>query len=320
MMAGARRGISAAVGRLPRPLRRVLCGLGRVIAGTVGACVRNRVMGLSGEAAFFAILSLPPLIFGLAGAIGFIAQRYDVATIADFREQVLLLASRALTPDAVNGVIAPTLDEVLGSGRFEVVSIGFLIALWSGSRALGVFVDAISIMYGLGGHRGIIRTRALSFLLYLVFLVAGVVLLPLVLAGPTFVHWVLPEPARVIANLYWPVVLVLSVCLLATAYHLSVPVRTRWRADLPGAILALLIWLAGGAGLRVVLDASVGATSVYGPLAAPIALLIWLYVSSLAVLIGAAFNAALDEVWPALSGIHGTRARKVSEFLDKKSD
>ncbi len=233
-----------------------------------------------------------------------------MATIANFREQVLLLAGRALTPDAVNGVIAPTLDEVLGSGRFEVVSIGFLIALWSGSRALGVFVDAISIMYGLGGHRGIIRTRALSFLLYLVFLVAGVVLLPLVLAGPTFVQWVLPEPARVVANLYWPVVLVLSVCLLATAYHLSVPVRTRWRADLPGAVLALLIWLAGGAGLRVVLDASVGATSVYGPLAAPIALLIWLYVSSIAVLIGAAFNAALDEVWPALSGIHGNRRQQ----------
>jgi membrane protein len=320
MMAGARRGLAAAFAGLPRGPRRILRGLGRVIAGTFRACVKNRVMGLSGEAAFFAILSLPPLIFALAGAIGFIAQRYDVATVANFREQVLLLAGRALTPDAVSGVIAPTLDEVLGGGRFEVVSIGFLIALWSGSRALSVFVDTISIMYGLGGHRGIIRTRALSFLLYLVFLIAGVVLLPLVLAGPSFIHQVLPEPARMVADLYWPIVLLLSVCLLATAYHLSVPVRTRWRADVPGAILALLIWLAGGAGLRVVLDASAGATSVYGPLAAPIALLFWLYVSSLAVLIGAAFNAALDEVWPALSGIHGNRASKVSDYLDKQGD
>lgn len=320
MMAGARRGLAAAFARLPRGLRRILRGLGRVIAGTVGACVRNRVMGMSGEAAFFALVSLPPLIFGLAGAVGFIAQRFDVSTVADFRDQVLQLAGRTLTSEVVDDVIAPTLDEVIGSGRFEVVSIGFLIALWAGSRALSVFIDAISIMYGLGGHRGIVRTRALSFLFYVVFLIAGAVLLPLVLAGPAFVQQVLPVPAGVIGVLSWPIVLVVSVGLLATAYHLAVPVRTRWRADVPGAILALLIWLAGGAGLRLVLDASLGGTSVYGPLATPIALMIWLYVSSLAVLIGAAFNAALEEVWPALSGADGNRATKVSDYLDKQTD
>lgn len=305
---------------VPRRLLRALRTTWRIIAGTVGACVRYRVTGLSGEAAFFAILSLPPLIFGLAGAVGFIAQQFAVAAIANFREQVLLLAGRALTPDAVNAVIAPTLDEVLSGGRFEIVSIGFLIALWAGSRALGVFINAIAIMYGLGGRRSIIRTRALSILLYLVFLLAGVVLLPLVLAGPTFVHQILPEPARFVANLYWPVVLLLSACVLATIYHLSAPVRTPWRADLPGAVLALLIWLAGGAGLRLYLDASAESTSVYGPLAAPIALLIWLYISSLAILVGAAFNAALDEVWPKLSGVDGSRASRasrLSENVDK---
>ena len=133
--------------------------------------------GLAAEAAFFAILSLPPLIFGLAG-IGFVAQRFDVAQLADFRDQVLALAGRALTPDAVNTVIEPTLDEVLSGGRFEVISIGFVIALWSGSRALNVVVDTITIMYGMGGQRGIVRTRALSFVMYLVFLLVGVVLLP----------------------------------------------------------------------------------------------------------------------------------------------
>ena len=104
------------------------------------------------------------------------------------------------------------------------------------------------------------------------------------------------------ADLYWPVVLVGTVCFLATLYHLSVPVRTRWRADLPGAALTLLMWLGGSALLRLVLGLSAGSTTIYGPLAAPIAVLIWLYlISSLAVLVGAAFNAAVDEVWPRLS-------------------
>jgi membrane protein len=274
----------------------------RVIAQTVGACFRYRVTGLAAEAAFFAILSLPPLIFGLAGAIGYVAGRLNVRTIASFREQILALASRALTPDAVNGVIAPTLDDVLSGGRFDVISIGFVLALWSGSRALNVIVDTITIMYGLAGKRGIIRTRALSFSLYVVFLLAGIVLLPLVLAGPSFVDRVLPSRLEIVSNLYWPVVLLGSVCVLATLYHLAIPVRTRWRADLPGAALTLLMWIGGSALLRLVLGLSTG-TSIYGPLAAPIAVLIWLYVISIAMLVGAAFNAAVDKVWPRLSGI-----------------
>jgi membrane protein len=265
-----------------------------VVTRTVAACLRYRVTGLAAEAAFFGILSLPPLIFALAGTIGFVAQQFDVEDIAGFREEILALSSRVLTPDAVSSVIEPTLDEVLSGGRFEIISIGFVIALWSGSRAMNVLVDTITIMYGLGGRRGIVRTRALSFALYLVLLLIGVVLLPLVLAGPSFVDRILPERLGVLTALYWPVVLLGSVIFLATLFHVSIPVRTRWRNDLPGAGMTLGLWIGGSALLRLVLDASVGTSSIYGPLAAPIAVLIWLYLMSLAVLIGAAFNAALD--------------------------
>ncbi len=288
---------------LPAPLRSALSQVWELISRTVGICIRYRVTGLAAEGAFFAILSLPPLIFGLVGAVGFVAQRYDVATLTDFRAQALTLASRALTPDAVATIIEPTLDDVLSGGRFEVISIGFLLALWSGSRSLNVFVDTITIMYGLSGQRGLLRTRALSFVLYLVFMVVGIIVLPLVLAGPSLVDALLPTRLSAIALLYWPVVLVGTACFLAGLYHLSVPVRTRWLSEIPGAALTLLIWLGGSWLLRVILIASAGSTTIYGPLAAPIAILIWLFVTSLAVLIGAAFNAAIDFVWPRLSGI-----------------
>ena len=266
----------------------------RVVAQTFGACLRYRVTGLAAEAAFFALLSLPPLVFGLAGAIGFVAQRFDVTTVAEFRTQVLDLASRLLTPTAVNDVLAPTLDDVLFQGRFEIISIGFVIALWSGSRAVNVVVDTITIMYGLAGQRSILRTRALSFSLYVVFLIAAVILLPLVLAGPGLVDRALPARLTLLSYLYWPVVLVGTAAALAALYHLAVPVRARWRSGLPGAALTLLLWLGGSALLRLVLGLSIGTTSIYGPLAAPIAVLLWLYLISLALLVGAAFNASLD--------------------------
>ncbi len=275
----------------------------RVITETAAICFRYRVMGLGAEAAFFGVLSLPPLIFGLAGAVGFVTSTLDIRTIAGFREQLLELSGRVLTPDVVETVIQPTIDDVLSRGQAAVISIGFIIALWSGSRAVNVFVDTITIMYGMAGKRGIVRTRALSFALYVVFLVAGIVLLPLILAGPTVVNRVLPPGLGIIGDLYWPVVLLGSVCMLATLYHLSVPVRTRWRADLPGAAVTMAMWLVGSVLLRLVLTKSIGSTTIYGPLAAPIAFLIWLYVISVAVLIGAAFNSSLDDVFPKLSGI-----------------
>jgi len=274
-----------------------------VIVDTTAICVRYRVTGLAAEAAFFGVLSLPPLIFGLVGAIGFVTSTLDIRTIAGFREQLLELSSRILTPDVVETVIEPTINDVLSRGRLAVISIGFVLALWSGSRAINVFVDTTTIMYGMAGRRGIVRTRALSFLLYLVFLAAGVVLLPLILAGPSLVNRVLPLSLVTIGNLYWPVVLLGSVCMLATLFHLSVPARTRWRADLPGAAVTVAMWVGGSVLLRYVLSKSIGSTTIYGPLATPIAFLLWLYIISIAVLIGAALNSGLDDVFPRLSGI-----------------
>ncbi len=273
----------------------------RLVTSTVGACFRHRVTGLAAEAAFFAILSLPPLVFGLAGSVGYFVERFNVTRVDSFRGQVLDLASQVLTDDIIEAVIRPTLDEVLKGGRVDVISIGFVLALWSGSRALNVFVDTITIMYGLSGRRGIVRTRVLSFSLYVVALLIGIVVLPLVLAGPRIVAQIvsrLPNQLAWLNDLYWPTVIVLSIAFIATLYHLSVPVRSSWRYDLPGAALALACWVFGSFLLRWILQTAVGGTSIFGPLATPIAVLLWLYVISIAVLIGAALNAAFDREWP----------------------
>ena len=271
----------------------------RLVVSTVGTCYRNRVTGLAAEAAFFALLSLPPLIFALVGSIGYVFESFSDARTAEVRAAVVEASSRVLTEDTVRTIIEPTLNDVFRGGRYDVISIGFVLALWSGSRALNVFVDTITIMYGLGGHRGIVKTRILSFVLYVLGLVTGVVTIPLVVAGPTLVQRVVPARFEFVNELYWPAVVVLSICFLATLYHASVPVRTSWRYNLPGATLTLAMWVLGSFVLRWVLTTTAGeSTSIYGPLAAPIAVLLWLYLLSIAVLIGAAVNAAFDRVWP----------------------
>ena len=271
----------------------------RLVVSTVGTCFRNRVTGLAAEAAFVALLSLPPLIFGLAGSIGYVFEGFSQSQVDQVRSSIIELASRALTEPTVDTIIKPMLNDVLGPGRFDVISIGFILALWSGSRALNVFVDTITIMYGLGGHRGVVKTRMLSFALYVMGLITGVVTLPLVVAGPRLVDKVIPPSADFLNGLYWPTVIVLVIIFLATLYHVSVPVRTSWRLNVPGAVLTMVLWVLGSWLLRMVLTATAGeSTSIYGPLAAPIIVMLWLYLLSIAVLIGAAVNAAFDRVWP----------------------
>ena len=273
--------------------------LWRIIVTTIGACIRHRVTGLAAEAAFFAVLSVPPLVFALAGAIGFVSDQFTAAQLDDVRNAVLEVSRQALTDRAVDNIIEPTINEVLTGGRYDVISIGFILALWSGSRALNVFVDTISIMHGLGGHRGIVATRALSFLLYAMAMVTGAVSIPLVVAGPGLIDRLLPERLDFLNGLYWPIVLAVCICFLATLYHVSVPVRTNWSFNLPGATFSLFCWIVGSYALRWVLTVTAAESrSIYGPLAAPIAVLLWLYLLAIAVLIGAAVNAAFDTVFP----------------------
>jgi membrane protein len=304
--------------------RRAALRLWRIVVATAGSCMRHRVTGLAAEAAFFAVLSVPPLIFALAGSIGYVTDQFSAAQVEDVRRAVIDLASRGLTEKAVNSIITPTINDVLRGGRFDVISVGFVLALWSGSRALHVFVDTITIMHGLGGHRGIIKTRALSFGLYLLAVVTGIVSIPLIVAGPSLVRDWLPEQLEFLMGFYWPAVLVLTVCFLATLYHVSVPVRTNWTFNLPGATFSLACWIVGSFLLREFLTATAqDSRSIYGPLAAPIAVLLWLYLLALAVLIGAAVNASFDTEFPQkattsarLELVHRLRSRMASEGHD----
>ncbi|WP_435771022.1 YihY/virulence factor BrkB family protein [Nocardioides sp. SYSU DS0651] len=285
--------------RLPQRFRHSAHLVWRLFVTTVSSCLRYRVTGLAAEGAFFAVLSVPPLIFALAGGVGYVTDHFTAAQVEEVRRAVLDLSSRFLTDTAVDNVIRPTMNDVLRGGRFDVISLGFVLALWSGSRALNVFVDTITIMHGLGGHRGIVKTRALSFVLYILAVVTGAITLPLIVAGPRLVRTWLPNRADFLIGFYWPLVIVVCICFLATLYHVSVPVRTNWSFNLPGAAFSLVAWIFGSYLLRWVLTVTAqDSHSIYGPLAAPIAILIWLYIAALAVLIGAGVNAAFDEVFP----------------------
>ncbi|MFF4871037.1 YihY/virulence factor BrkB family protein [Streptomyces sp. NPDC003444] len=272
-----------------------------LLKDTVNSCIEYRILGLAAEAAFFTLLSLPPLLLGLIALLGYADDWTNTDTVTSIQENILRAAGTVLSDRGVEEIAKPVLDDVTRGKRPDLISLGFAIALWSGSRAVNVFIDTITVMYGLDGHRGIVKTRLLAFLLYLVALVIGAVVLPLAVVGPDRVVELIPWGTEVVSVLYWPAVILLSIAFLTTLYHVSVPVRSPWIEDIPGALVALAMWVLGSFLLRIYLTSQVEGPTIYGSLAAPIAVLLWIGVSAFAVLVGAAVNAAIDRVWPSVA-------------------
>ncbi|MFE4872222.1 YihY/virulence factor BrkB family protein [Streptomyces sp. NPDC056682] len=272
-----------------------------LLKDTINSCVEYRILGLAAEAAFFTLLSLPPLLLSVIALLGYVDGWTSTHTVASIEQNILNAAGTVLSDRGVHEFAQPLLEDVTKGKRPDIVSIGFALALWSGSRAVNVFIDTITVMYGLDGHRGIVKTRMLSLLLYIVALLIGAVVLPLAVVGPDRVVELVPWGTDVISFLYWPTMILLSIAFLTTLFHVSVPVRSPWIEDVPGALVALAMWVLGSFLLRIYLTSTVEGPTIYGSLAAPIAVLLWIGISAFAVLVGAAVNAAIDRVWPSVA-------------------
>ncbi|MET0188749.1 MAG: YihY/virulence factor BrkB family protein [Pseudonocardia sediminis] len=263
----------------------------------------DNIFSESAAAAFWQTLSLPPLLLGLLGSLGYVGGWFGPDTVEVVQARIVDFASQVFSRNAVEEIIAPTVDSILTTGRGELVSLGFLISLWSGSSALSSFVDAITRAHDQYGVRNPIWQRTIALLLYLVGLVAGIVALPVLALGPDRVTRLMPVAlqdgtASLIGWLYYPVLGVLLMGALTTLYRTALPAKPPWRRCLPGALLAAVVFLVGVTGLRVYLNVITTTGYTYGALAAPIAFLLAAFFIGFAVVIGAHFNASIQHFHP----------------------
>jgi membrane protein len=260
---------------------------------------QDRIFGMSAEAGFWGLVSLPSLALAVFGAIGYLSGVIGPTGVARIHDDVLRAARDLLSPTTVTDDVAPLVQDTLRQGHVGVLSVSFIISLWSGSACMSAYVNTITVAYGMRGVRGAVRSRIVALGLYLLAVVAGIALLPALILGPEEITDLAPESARstvrhIVSAAYWPGVVVGSVLVIATLYRLCLPLRVRWRAHLPGAVLAMSIWLGGSVLLRSYVSEKLRNTNLsYGALGAPVAALLFFYVTALAVLVGAELNAAL---------------------------
>jgi len=281
-----------AVRRLPALLRR-----------TVAQAWHDRVLGLSAEAAFWQMLSLPSLFLALVATLGYVSRWFGAGTVDRTEQQIESTLSKAFSQQVTEQVVHPMLHEVLHGGRADIISIGFVLAIWAGSSATATFVNTITIAYGMRDLRGAVRSRFLALWLFLGSVLFGVIVLPMMVLGPNLLKRSFPERWRpTVSNLvntgYYPVLVLLLLLGLATLYHLAPPRRLPWRRGIPGAVLAIAVFLTGSVALRSYIRFILDHNHAYGTLAAPIAALLYFFILALGVLLGAEFNAAIEHMSP----------------------
>lgn len=284
--------------------------LRRLTVRTVVDSLDDHVPGLAAEMAFFVVLSLPPLLLAILGSVGFVVSGLSEARVTELQTEVLSFLSTFLTESTVDDVLASPVENLLREGRSDILSIGLVLTLWSASRATNVLLRTVTTAYDLEDRRPGWKRRLLAVGITVVGIVLAIMVLPLLVTGPRLFASAL-DAAGLSADLirfwgvvYWFGLIVVTVLALTWLYHVAPGWYTPWRRDLPGAVLAFVAWLAASWALRVYTAELAGFTTddAFRGLAAPLVLLLWVYVSAIAVLLGAELNAEIERIWPSEEG------------------
>ncbi|HVL97874.1 MAG TPA: YihY/virulence factor BrkB family protein [Egibacteraceae bacterium] len=277
------------------------------------AVVKDRVTGLAAEMAFFALLSLVPLLVAIGAGLGYLERIIGREQVAEAQATVIDALSVVFSPDLTREVIAPFVEGLLTQERTGLALGSLAVTLYLSSRVFTATIRALDLAYNVEDRRGLLAQRGLAVLFAVAAVVVFVLMLGFLVVGPLFGGGrVLAERlgfGRLFAFAWalgrWPLLVVLVIGFLALLYRLGPQVDNRWRECLPGAVLGVVLWVLVSLGFRLYLDAGGGVqTPQFGEeeealraagrvVGAVVASVLWIYLSGVAILVGGELNAEL---------------------------
>ena len=267
-------------------------GWREVLWRAVQEALQDNLSLLAAGVAFFAVLSLFPALIALVTLVGLVT---DPAQIT---QQVQSFTTGL--PQGAQELIADQLAAIAGSGDGALtlgLVVSLLVALWTASSGTSNLLSAVNLAYDETESRGIVRLRAIALLLTLGAIVFFVLTLALIAVVPVILNLVPLGPAgTVLAQvLRWTLLIALIVTGLAVLYSVAParnPPKFRWVT--PGSVVAALLWLLGTAGFSLYVTYFGTYNKTYGTLAGVIVLMLWLFLTSAVVLLGAEINAEAE--------------------------
>ncbi len=216
--------------------------------------------------------------------------------------RISLLAYFAdLLPTPAFQLLDRTTGELAATTSGEKLAIGIVVGLWLASGGVASIISSLNAAFRVEETRSWFKVRAIAMLLTLVISVFILSAVGIVLVSGNFVDWLGRElqlaPAMILLwkALQWPTALVFVIFSYALIYTFGPDVENKcWHWITPGSVFAALLWLAVSVGFRGYLRFVNNYTVIFGSLGAAAILLVWLYVTGLAFLIGGEINASIE--------------------------
>lgn len=253
------------------------------------------VTDLAAALAYYSFLAIPAVILVAVGLFSLFASPDAITTLIDKLGTVAPSQATQLLEDSLRRM------NENKNGSLVMVVVGFVFALWTTTGAMTAFMRALNRAYDQDENRGFVRQRFVAVQMVVAMAVAFLLIFGLLVLGPVMSRWI--GDALSIEGvmgwlwwiMQWPVLLVGLLAIFATVLYLGPNVdHPRWRFVSPGSIFAVVVWLVASGLFAVYTSMFASYNKAWGSLAAVIVMLTWLWVTGIALLLGAEINAEAE--------------------------
>jgi membrane protein len=251
----------------------------------------NHTLQMAAALSYYFVISLFPALIFLSAVVAYLP-------VPDLFNQALTLMSRFVPAESM-GLVRKVLTDVVTPYRTTFLSFGVLGTMWAASGGFSAAIEALNIAYDVQETRPFWKTRPLALALTLLMGTLLLTALGVMIVGPRFGEWLAAKlHSSGLFTVLWPyirwiIAVTFTVLSVEALYFLAPNVKQRFWASLPGAILAVSAWLALSYLLGIYFRQFANFNKTYGTLGAAVALMVWLYWTGFAMLVGAELNAEL---------------------------
>jgi membrane protein len=269
---------------------------GQLLRRTVQDTISDNVLGMAAQLAYYFFFALfPALLFLLA-----LASYFPVENLID--DIIAMLGG--IAPPEVLTIITDQIRKISAGEQGGLLTLGVLLALWSSSAAMTSIADTLNTAYDIDEGRPWWKVRLTAVGLTVGVSLFILVSFALILMGPTVAQWIADQTP--LGNVFvmtwtilqWPLVFFLVTTAIGIIYYFAPDAEQDWVWLTPGSILATLLWLTASLGFKLYLTYMGSYTETYGFIGGVMILMLWFYLSGVALLLGAELNAEIEHASP----------------------
>ncbi len=266
-----------------------------VIVRGVKSALHDNVTNLASAVAYNAFLAIPSALLVALGGFSLLAGPSAVKTIMSHLSSVMPKSAVSLLGSSL------TRTTQAHSGGLVMIVIGLVLALWSLSGAMQTVMWAMNMAYQRDETRNFVKKRLIAVAMILASVFAFALVFCLLVLGPHMTQWVGSAVGNTTVVTWawwigqWPILLVGLMTAFAIVLYLAPNVTPpKWQFISPGAVFALVVWLIASALFALYTSQFASYNKTWGSLSAVIVMLTWLWLSALALLLGAEINAEAE--------------------------